>query len=259
MGMTVGEFERALFARFPRARAEEWDHVGLSVGDPDAPATRVACALDATPDAVRRAAEAGADVLLTHHPVCLDMPRAISPGPAAAGAIWEAVRRGVALIGMHTNLDRDEEGSLALPRALGFAGARAGMERGRTPAQGRLGSLADFEAPTSVGGLAVRARERLGRVAQVYGDPGQAVARAGFYGGSMGSDGCADSLAASCDAVVCGECGYHRACDLAAAGCAVIILGHDVSELPLVPVLAAAARACGARDAFVLTEPARWS
>ena len=259
MDMTVGELERALFARFPRARAEEWDHVGLSAGDPDAPVTRVACALDATPDAVRRAGAAGASVLLTHHPVCLDMPRTISPGPAAAGAIWEAVRAGVALIGMHTNLDRDEEGSLALPRALGFAEARAGMERGRTPAQGRLGSLADLEVPATAGELAERARTRLGRVAQAYGDATRAVGRVGFYGGSMGSDGCADALAASCDAVVCGECGYHRACDLAAAGCAVIILGHDVSELPLVPVLAAAARACGVQDAFVLTEPQRWS
>lgn len=32
--MIVSELERALLARYPKADAEGWDHVGLSVGDP---------------------------------------------------------------------------------------------------------------------------------------------------------------------------------------------------------------------------------
>ena len=46
--MIVAELERALLARYPKADAEGWDHVGLSVGDPAAEITGVACALDAT-------------------------------------------------------------------------------------------------------------------------------------------------------------------------------------------------------------------
>ena len=34
--MIVAELERALLARYPKADAEGWDHVGLSVGDPAA-------------------------------------------------------------------------------------------------------------------------------------------------------------------------------------------------------------------------------
>ena len=33
--MIVAELERALLARYPKTDAEPWDHVGLSVGDPD--------------------------------------------------------------------------------------------------------------------------------------------------------------------------------------------------------------------------------
>ena len=40
--MIVAEFERALLARYPKADAEGWDHVGLSVGDPAAEITGVA-------------------------------------------------------------------------------------------------------------------------------------------------------------------------------------------------------------------------
>ena len=46
--MIVSELERALLARYPKTDAEGWDHVGLSVGNPAAEITGVACALDAT-------------------------------------------------------------------------------------------------------------------------------------------------------------------------------------------------------------------
>ena len=73
--MIVAELERALLARYPKADAEGWDHVGLSVGDPAAEITGVACALDATEANVRRAQEASANVLLTHHPYTSRHPR----------------------------------------------------------------------------------------------------------------------------------------------------------------------------------------
>lgn len=41
--MIVAELERALLARYPKTDTEPWDHVGLSVGDPAAEITGVAC------------------------------------------------------------------------------------------------------------------------------------------------------------------------------------------------------------------------
>ena len=46
--MLVRDLESSLLARFPRRDAEAWDHVGLSVGDPDAEVRGVLCSLDAT-------------------------------------------------------------------------------------------------------------------------------------------------------------------------------------------------------------------
>ena len=60
--MLVSELLSYLLDRFPREDAEAWDHVGLSVGDPDAEVKGVACALDATVDAIFRTAELGANV-----------------------------------------------------------------------------------------------------------------------------------------------------------------------------------------------------
>lgn len=72
--MLVRELEAALLAHFPCEDAESWDHVGLSVGEPDAEVTGVAIALDPTPAAVEDAHDGGANVLLTHHPVYLKAP-----------------------------------------------------------------------------------------------------------------------------------------------------------------------------------------
>ena len=60
--MIVAELERALLARYPKTDAEPWDHVGLSVGDPAAEITGVACALDATETVVQEAIDRGACV-----------------------------------------------------------------------------------------------------------------------------------------------------------------------------------------------------
>ena len=91
--MIVAELERALLARYPKTNAEGWDHVGLSVGDPAAKITGVACALDATEANVRRALEAGANVLLTHHPIYIKAPEAFCPAdsarPQCSAALYE--------------------------------------------------------------------------------------------------------------------------------------------------------------------------
>lgn len=254
VSMSVAELETALFDAYPRAWAEPWDHIGLATGNPAMPVAKVALALDATAENVRRAAQVGAQVLLTHHPVYLKAPQTFSPAspqtPAAAACIWESISRGVALIAMHTNLDRSVEATAALPRRLGLD-PRCGIELGRKSGDGALGSVADLPQDLTLDSLAHLCRDAFGRMAQVFGDAAAHVRRCAFFTGSLGDCG-EDALAAGADVVVCGECGYHRALDLLERGCAVIILGHDASEAPLVDILTDRARTLGfASDSLV--------
>ena len=75
--MRIAEFERALLVRFPREQAEAWDHIGLSCGRPDDEVRSIACALDASLPSVQAAADAGANVLITHHPIHITAPDAV--------------------------------------------------------------------------------------------------------------------------------------------------------------------------------------
>ena len=123
--MRIRDLERSLFERFPREDAESWDHVGLSVGMPDAEVAGICVALDATEANVREAARIGANVLLTHHPVYIKAPDAFAPAsperPVSSAAIFTAAQLGVSILSYHTNLDRSLEARKQLPSLLGLS------------------------------------------------------------------------------------------------------------------------------------------
>ena len=68
---TVGDIVQVMESHYPPELAESWDKVGLSVGDPDDTVKKIAFALDPTLDVVREAIDAGAQMLITHHPLLL--------------------------------------------------------------------------------------------------------------------------------------------------------------------------------------------
>ncbi len=278
--MEVRELERRLLERFPREDAEEWDHVGLAAGDLFAEVKGIACSLDPAPSAVRAAAKAGANVLLTHHPVYLEAPEAFTPYAAdssAGAALWEAIQHGVSLIALHTNLDRSEEALRFLARELGLSYLGRATKDGygalldaSGATLGELGDLlrdrlgarpifwnAAFDASPlhihkttidgSMDGEAQRAEAAAGPAAGVLVQPAGVVA---YLSGSAG-ELALDAAARGARAIVCGEESYHRLLELINKktsdndNLSVFVIGHDVSELPYARLLQNVARELG--------------
>lgn len=90
--------------------AADWDNVGLQVGDPGASLERVMVALDPSLSAIQAARDAGAQALVTHHPLLFRPIKRLTPEDAVGQALWTAVRDGVAIISAHTNLDCAADG-----------------------------------------------------------------------------------------------------------------------------------------------------
>ncbi len=259
--MLVRDLESALFSRFPRHDAEAWDHVGLSVGDPDADVRGVSCALDATLDSLRAACSTGCNVLLTHHPVYIAPPDRFCPAsaerPSSSAVVYEAARLGVSVISLHTNLDRSLEARAVLPGLLGM-GARSSLEHPDDPHATGLGSLCSCDAMT-LREFADRLRCAFETTPVVWGDPEMTISRPSFLGGSLGDFG-ELAIDAGSDVVVTGEVGYHRAQDLALRGMAIVALGHDRSEQPFCSILADACVSTGvpAEHVHVNSLPTQW-
>lgn len=237
--MYVQDLLNYLLHRYPVTDAEPWDHVGLSVGDPHDTVRRVAISLDATEETLRFAQDSGCNVLVTHHPVYIKAPSSFCPPesslPSASGAVYTAIRLGISIISLHTNLDRSFEVRELLPGLLGER-PLSSLEFPADPSRRGLGSIARIEAVT-LGELCERSSIAFDTTPRVWGDPQKSIRTIAIMGGSLGDFG---SLAveAGADAVVCGEAGYHVCQDLALRGTSVILLGHDASEYPFVDILA---------------------
>ena len=254
--MLVRDLESSLLARFPRRDAEAWDHVGLSVGDPDAEVRGVLCSLDATLDSLHAACSLGCNVLLTHHPVYISAPDGFCPPsaerPSSSAVVYEAARLGVSAISLNTNLDRSHEARTSLPGLLGME-ARSSLEYPNDPDATGLGSLCTCD-PITLGDLAVRLRDTFETVPIVWGDSEMTVSRPAFLGGSLGDFG-ELAVRAGADVVVTGEVGYHRAQDLSLRGVGVVALGHDRSEQPFCSILADACASIGVPAEYVYVNP----
>ncbi|MBW2475769.1 MAG: Nif3-like dinuclear metal center hexameric protein [Deltaproteobacteria bacterium] len=99
-----------IHALYPPMLAEEWDNVGLQVGDPKARLDKVLIALDPTLGAVHAAAELGAQALLTHHPLLFKPLTRLSREDTVGDIVWTAVEKNIAIISAHTNLDSAADG-----------------------------------------------------------------------------------------------------------------------------------------------------
>ena len=117
----VGDVARIIERAAPLALALPDDNPGLQVGRADAVVRGVLVALDPTPAALRRAARAKADLLITHHPLFMDPLRRIDTGTATGAAVAAAMSAGISVYAAHTNLDAAPEGlAVAVARRLGI-------------------------------------------------------------------------------------------------------------------------------------------
>ncbi len=107
------------------ALAEDWDNVGLQVGDPLAMVDRVLVCLDPSEKALDAAVDAGAQAILTHHPLIFRPLKSVTPSDETGRLLFRAIREGVAILCAHTNLDRARNGlNDWLAQRLGICDAR---------------------------------------------------------------------------------------------------------------------------------------
>lgn len=214
--MTIHDIIQCTQAIAPFETADEWDNIGLLVGDEAAAVTRVLLALDITPTVVEEAHEQGAELIISHHPVIFEPLRSLEPGCA----VYLLAQYGIAALCLHTNLDRAEQGvNTALARALGLRNTVfypddyiiiGEPEREYTADEYAAVIKTRLQAPS------VRYTEgRAGRVAVSSGGGGGGVELAAQYG---------------FDAFVTGELKHHQYLHAVAHGIAAFDAGHFSTE-----------------------------
>jgi dinuclear metal center YbgI/SA1388 family protein len=105
MSATLQDIINLLESRYPSAWAMSGDKTGLEVGHPGKQVKSLLVALEVTPAIVAEAAQRGAQLLLTHHPLLYQPLKDVREDRPGGRLLTDLVRAGLAMVSCHTNLD----------------------------------------------------------------------------------------------------------------------------------------------------------
>jgi dinuclear metal center YbgI/SA1388 family protein len=208
--LLLREVVAAMERLYPPETASSWDRVGLVSGDPDQPISLVHFAVDPTLAVIEEARTAGADLLVTHHPLLLRGVHSVATTSAKGASVASLIVNGIALYVAHTNADVGSPGVCdALADACGLVDVGA-LEVVDGLHHGRVGSLA---GPLTLREFAERLYAVLPKAAggiRVAGPADALVTRVAVVGGA--GDGMFDAVRASgADVYVTADLRHHPA------------------------------------------------
>lgn len=235
---TAGEVFTFLDEKAPFELQEGFDNAGFLVGRRDAAVSKILVALDITEQVVEEAAEQGAQLIVSHHPVIFGGLKAVTDQTETGRVILSLIEHGISAICAHTNLDAVEDGvndALALRLGLAEIGQlkQSGVDgQGRAYGIGRVGHVP--EQPLY--DFAIAVKQLLGANGLRLVDGGKPVHKVAVGGGA-----CAgmmeDALALGCDTFVTADVKYNGFLDARASGLNLIDAGHFPTEDVVTPVL----------------------
>ncbi|MEA3231060.1 MAG: Nif3-like dinuclear metal center hexameric protein [Thermodesulfobacteriota bacterium] len=242
MHLNVGDVIQIMEAIAPSHLAEDWDNVGLQAGRMDWPVRSIWVALDPTPEVMDAACQAGADLLITHHPLIFKPLQKVDFATPEGKVVRRAVLDQTAVFAAHTNLDSAKEGlNDLLARKIGLKRISVLKPRvdlsksdvdpiGKVDATEGLGRIGSLDANTTLAGLALRVKEVLDLVSiQVAGRPDLPVRKVAVCTGSGGSLLPA-FLSSAADVYLSGDLTYHNGRVVEAVDRGLIDIGHFASE-----------------------------
>ena len=212
----------------------EWDNVGLLCGSKNTEVTKILVALDPFEGVCKEAADIGAQLIVTHHPLIFRAPNTITDETSVGRSIMFLCRHGISAVNAHTNLDVAPGGvNDVLAEKLGLQNITA-LEDGLL----RTGDITE----QSLESFLASVKEKLGCQGLRYVSGGKPVKQVAVGGGSCAGE-MMDALAAGCDTFVTSDIKYNQFWDAQDLGLNLIDAGHFHTENPVVAVLAEKLRA----------------
>ena len=134
----------------PTFLKEDFDNVGLMVGDREKEVKKVLLALDCTLKVVEEAKENNVDLIITHHPLIFRRPNNITTDTIQGRKIIELIKNDISLYSSHTNLDSAKSGlNDSIPKLLGYDSSEI-LEVNKRDEKAGLGRIVTLDKPTTL-------------------------------------------------------------------------------------------------------------
>lgn len=225
----------------PLELAEEWDNVGLLIGDADADIQRVMTCLTITSDVVEEAVQTETDLIVAHHPMMFRAMKKLTTASVEGQMLLDLIRHRIAVYSPHTAFDSAADGinqQLASQLKLTSIAPIRPIQHDKLPASSGSGRYGTLPEPITLAQL-LEITKKVMRTPylQYVGDADQMVSKVAIACGAA-AEYLSDARHLGCDVLVTGEARFHGCLDARSTGTALIIAGHYATERPAVEELA---------------------
>lgn len=222
----------------PLKLAEDWDNVGLLIGDRRATVSRVMTCLTITPEVVEEAVAGKIEVIVSHHPLPFRPLKKINSDSYTGQMVLQLIQNQIAVYSPHTAFDSCSRGiNQMIAEKLSLDDIQVLQDipdvNGTLTAEdqvcgvGRMGTLPQTLTGRDLCGQ-LRDHFDLG-VIKFSGDLERGVTKVGIACGSAGQFH-SQASRLGCDAFITGETNFHTCLESLASGVSLFLLGHYGSE-----------------------------
>jgi len=228
--MKAREIINILEKKFPRSNAEEWDNVGLLIGDYDKEIKKIQFSIDATVEAIENAISKNVDMIITHHPVIFKAIKNINEQEILGKKIRALIKNDINVYSIHTNLDSSIDGlNDYVLKQLGVGEYKIlDFEEDKNCGIGRVfkiqqektleNFIEELKLKLKISNLRVISKDMESKIKKIALINGSAMS----YWRKAKKE--------KVDLFITGDVGYHDALDTREAGINVIDFGHFESE-----------------------------
>ena len=225
---TCGEILEYLEGYMPLSLAEDFDNVGLLVGRHSKPVKKALLCLNANLFTAKEAVKAGADLIISHHPLTFSGEKKITEDTVMGETYLTLMENGISVISMHTNFDCAAGGlNDLMAKRLHLTVVEDLDKKENAHGCGRICTAEDM----TIKDIIDRIKEAYGvSVVKYTGDvikPAQKIALCTGSGKSF----IPEVIKSGADVYITGDVSYSQALELESAGVSLIDLGHYESEI----------------------------
>lgn len=210
---------------------EDFDNVGLMVGDKEKEVKKVLLALDCTLEVIEEAKAKNVDLIITHHPLLFRKPSTITTDTLVGKKIIELIKNDISLYSSHTNLDSASGGlNETIVNILGYESKELiEVNKNARNANEGLGRFIRLDKEISLEDLIREVKEKLNISGLKVVKASEKVKNIAVINGS-GSSFFDIAYKKGADCIITGDTTYHFASDYKEMGVSIIDTGHFLSE-----------------------------
>ena len=214
--MLLKSLTRKIEKKYPLNLAEDWDNVGLIVGDFDMDVKKVLVSLEANEDVIDEAISKNIDLIVTHHPFIFGKINKINSGDLKGRLIQKLIKNDISLYSMHTNFDIAFDGLNDYFMEI--------MEFGNSKVLDKLDKSMTLES------LSRKIKEKLNmKHIRVVGNLSTDITKVAVVTGA-GSEFVKKAKRQGAEVLITGDVKYHEAQDALDIGMCIVDCGHFDTE-----------------------------